>query len=120
MAPWRPCFPGGGWCGPQGQARCHFYCGRSRPAQERNRTDLRDRLGGKGRGYGDDLKQAVEFAVKAGVEAAVKATGEAAMKATGEKGVRYQKPRWEKERDKRILAETKLQEMENIKKVDTL
>ena len=73
---------------------------------------MRDRLGGKGRGYGDDLKQAVEFAVKAGVEAAVKATGE--------KGVRYQKPRWEKERDKRILAETKLQEVENIKKVDTL
>ena len=32
------------------------------------------RLGGKGRGYGDDLKKAVDVTVKAGVEAAVNAS----------------------------------------------
>ena len=82
MAPWKPCFPGGCWCRPYGW------------------------------GYSDDLKKAVEFAMKAGMEAAVKGSGE--------KGARHQKPRWEKEKEKRILAETKLQEVENIKKVDTL
>ena len=49
------------------------------------------RLGGKGRGYGDDLKKAVDVTVKAGVEAAVNASDE--------KDARHQKPRWETGRD---------------------
>ena len=52
------------------------------------------------RGYGEDFKK----------------TGEAGVTAIGEKtATRHQKPRWKKEREKRILAETKLKKLENIK-----
>ena len=79
---------------------------------ENYKTDLRHRLTRQGWGYSDDFQKAMEVAMKAGMEAA--------MKASGEKGAWHQKPRWEKEKEKRILAEKKLQELEDIKKVDTL
>ena len=77
---------------------------------ENYKTDLRHRLTRQGWGYSDDFQKAVEVAMKAGMEAA--------MKASGKKGSTWhQKPRWEMEKEKRILAETKMKELENIKKV---
>ena len=120
--PWTPCFPGtGGWCGPPGHQRCQLLCGRR--VVETSQADLRHSLnagrggGGRGRGYrgGQDRGYggggvglcALDDGIRRMVEVA-------AMKAIS--GPR-QKPRWEKEKQKRLEAETKLAEMEKIKKV---